>query len=196
VVALALPVALAYNNKEHLSCRNSKRGANTCSGGSGIRPDGSVRLPDEVIREYGFTPGENVILMSSSVATGGFRVTRRALLESSAIYAEMLRQIPDLAAYTLEEGRAVRFKGGCCCWARLGRDGVLALPLHTMEAFDVRPATRCSPSGQLPGRGDGRQRAVDRPGAATPRNPGLGLTPQAPREGDPVESPDAVTSPP
>ncbi len=116
-----------------------EKGGKYVFGWSGIRPDGSVRLPDEVIREYGFTPGENVILMSSSVATGGFRVTRRALLESSAIYAEMLRQIPDLAAYTLEEGRAVRFKGGCCCWARLGRDGVLALPLHTMEAFDVRP---------------------------------------------------------
>ena len=116
-----------------------EKGGKFVFGWSVIRPDGGVRLPDEVIREYGLTPGENVILMSGSATTGGFRVTRQALLESSVIYAEMLRQLPGLATYALEEGRAVRFKGGRCCWARLGADGALALPPHTLEAFDVRP---------------------------------------------------------
>lgn len=75
------------------------KGGKYVFGWSVIGDDGRVTLPDETLREYGLTPGENVLLMSGSVASGGFRVTCVALLERAPIYAEMPRQHPELAVF-------------------------------------------------------------------------------------------------
>lgn len=59
------------------------RGGKFIFGKSLIRRDGSLLLPPSVVEEYAIGSEKFVYLFTDSKSTGGFCVTRRALLEPS-----------------------------------------------------------------------------------------------------------------
>ena len=61
------------------------RGGKFIFGRSLVREDGTVRLPDQAVEEYGLTAGSRVYLFTGSKSTGGFCITRKDLLEPSKL---------------------------------------------------------------------------------------------------------------
>ena len=86
------------------------RGGKFIFGRSLVREDGTVRLPDQAVEEYGLTSGSRVYLFTGSKSTGGFCITRKALLEPSKL-GHILRDLPGLRDYAAEPGAFLPYKG-------------------------------------------------------------------------------------
>ena len=113
------------------------KGGKYIFGWSKIRKNGGVLIPDEAVQEYRLGPREKVILVSGSKASGGFVVAKKVLLEHSEI-SNVLEKNPDLAQFQMDEGEVVKFKGRLYCWVGLRGKGLIVLPAHTREAFNVK----------------------------------------------------------
>ena len=94
------------------------RGGKFIFGRSLVHEDGTVRLPDQAAEEYGLTAGSRVYLFTGSKSTGGFCITRKALLEPSKL-GHILRDLPGLRDHTAEPGIFLPYKGRAYCWTDL-----------------------------------------------------------------------------
>lgn len=113
------------------------KGGKYIFGWSLVREDGNIQIPDEALEEYGFIPGEKVILFSGSKTSGGFIVTTKAHLQRSKISIS-LKELPTLAEYQIPEGETIMYKGRVYCWTGLKPGGKLALTNTTLSLFGVK----------------------------------------------------------
>lgn len=79
-----------------------------------VSTDGKIRVPPDASAEYGFQPGEDLILMRGSQTSGGFGLGRPVRLANSPLRS--------------------RFIGG----AMMGADGCVTLPSET----EISPGER------------------------------------------------------
>lgn len=100
------------------------KGGKFIFGCSLIRSDGAILLPDQAVAEYAIASEGRVFLISGSKTTGGFCVTRRALLEKSRL-AHILTENPALRDFSLPEEEFIGYKGRFYCWIKIGENGVL-----------------------------------------------------------------------
>lgn len=117
------------------------RGGKFIFGESVIRPDGSVRLPEQAVREYAIASEGRVYLFTGSRSTGGFCVTRQGLLLPSKL-GHILTETPPLLRYELPEGAFVRYKGRAYCWTEISPSGEIRLTEAMQALLQLRAGMR------------------------------------------------------
>ena len=114
------------------------RGGKFVFGWCRIREDGGVQIPPQARQEYGFNPGDEIILLSGSRTSGGFGITRKSWLEKSRL-SVILTDNPGLAGSSLEEGQVVKYKGRNYCRFIIDDNGRFFLSPGALEAYEVKP---------------------------------------------------------
>ena len=117
------------------------RGGKFIFGESIIRPDGSVRLPEQAVREYAIASEGRVYLFTGSRSTGGFCVTRQGLLLPSQL-GHILTDLPELLRYEAPEGAFLRYKGRAYCWTAVSASGEIRLTEGMLAALQLAPGMR------------------------------------------------------
>lgn len=113
------------------------KGGKFVFGKSRIREDGTVRFPDQAVREYGAASKGRVYLFTGSRSTGGFCVTRRGLLEPSRL-GHILAQRPALRDCRTKPGEFVPYKGRAYCWLPVSGEGSIVLPEAALAFLELR----------------------------------------------------------
>ncbi len=113
------------------------KGGKFVFGWSLLRDDYTVRIPDMAVDEYEIAAEGKVILSSGSKTTGGFMVSRKALLNKSKIGC-ILEDNPQLSNYTVEEGEIVEYKGRLFSWVHISEEGCLKLNDEILQAFSIK----------------------------------------------------------
>ena len=117
------------------------KGGKYVFGWSRVREDGGIRIPDEAMQEYHLKPDERVILMSGSKTSGGFSVAKKSSLKES-VFSKILDANPKLTSYRIEEGKTTESRGRLCCWVSTRDNGLIVVPLRTLEIYGVKPKDR------------------------------------------------------
>lgn len=113
------------------------KGGKYIFGWSPISEDLYIKIPDEVVQEYDLLKEGKLILISGSKTSGGFVVSRLGLIKQS-IMKGLIIAYPDIADYSLPEGKCVKYKGRHYCWINIRSDGILKLHEETADCFDVK----------------------------------------------------------
>ncbi|MBU7033302.1 MAG: hypothetical protein HXS53_12290 [Theionarchaea archaeon] len=101
--------------------------------------DGRIRIPDEAVTEYHFSPG-TVFILPGSRRSGGFALSTSKLLEKSPL-ATLLHSHAELAHHSSGEGELVYDRGKPYCWVKL-HDRKIKIPLPTLKAYGVEAGDR------------------------------------------------------
>lgn len=112
------------------------KGGKHIFGWTAVSESGSVRIPDEAIREYRLRSEEKVILISGSKTSGGFCVSRKGLLKRSVMGA-FFSSYPEWERGTLPEGRCGQYKGRRFGWAIMRPDGTIQIPESALKSLRV-----------------------------------------------------------
>lgn len=113
------------------------KGGKYVYGWSVVGEGGAMRVPGEALLEYGFGPGERLVLLPGSRRSGGFSASTLGKLEST-VFFERLRVSP-VFGYGSGEGEAVVVDGRSFCWVTLDAGGCIRVPLETLRGFSVGP---------------------------------------------------------
>ena len=108
------------------------KGGKFVFGWSVVGPGGEIVIPPDAFTEYGFVPGEAVVLFSASRTSGGFILARRKKVAESPM-APVLADLDDHPVV----------KKGWRTWAvaNMGA-GSIAVPPAMLAAFGVLPGGR------------------------------------------------------
>ena len=100
--------------------------------------DGGYRisLPPEAIAEYGILKEKQVIIISGSKRTGGFCISRKGLLEKSAL-KDLFVVHPELIRNGIQEGTFIKYKGRLYCWLFISEQGVLSLTRDISKTLEI-----------------------------------------------------------
>ena len=113
------------------------KGGKYVFGWSIIGSNGQIVFPDKILEEYNLTLGENVILMSGSKRSGAFSLSSKKLLKNSSL-SKILKETPQLANYTIDEGSSVKYKGRFYCWLKLHENKSIYLPQKTLDIYNIK----------------------------------------------------------
>jgi hypothetical protein len=86
------------------------KGGKFIYGLSRIGPQGTIVIPPQAMKEYGYAAGDRVIVMSGSRTSGGFGLTQKRLLEKSELKAPV-RELPGLMSFQTAEAETGSFVG-------------------------------------------------------------------------------------
>jgi len=114
------------------------KGGKYVYGMSRVGSTGSIVIPPEAMREYGYKDGDYVILMSGSRKSGGFGVTQKGILEKSELNT-LLEQMPALADYKIPEAETIKQGGRRFCWTVIRDGGCIRLPMQTLADYGLKP---------------------------------------------------------
>lgn len=114
------------------------KGGKYIFGKSLIRESGEIRLPPMAVNEYDIAAEGRIYLFTGSKPTGGFCVTRRALLEPSKL-GHILIENPTLLDYSAPEGEFNPYKGRAYCWTNITPDGMLTLTDGMLKYLHLTP---------------------------------------------------------
>jgi bifunctional DNA-binding transcriptional regulator/antitoxin component of YhaV-PrlF toxin-antitoxin module len=113
------------------------KGGKWVFGVSVVGRDGSILLPPEAMKEYGYKDGEKVILMNGSRTSGGFVVTVKATIEGSKI-ASIFKTAPGLMNFSIAEGEITCNRRRLFCWTLIKPGGYIVLPEKSLAAYGIK----------------------------------------------------------
>lgn len=114
------------------------KGCKFIFGKSVIRERGELQFPEQAVHEYSIAAEGKVYLITGSKSTGGFCVTRKALLEPSKL-GHILLDIPELSHYSSQQGMFIRYKGRSYTWIDVSKDGRIQLTDQMMSFLEIEP---------------------------------------------------------
>ena len=117
------------------------KGGKWVFGWSVVGDECNIRIPEEARIEYGFQPGEKVIIMSGSHTSGGFIISRKSVLSETRLY-DVLAANPDLTSFRTREGQPVTSGKRKLCWTTVLKAGQIFLPAATLKEYGVQPGDR------------------------------------------------------
>ena len=88
------------------------------------------------MQEYGFSSGDNVIIMSGSRTSGGFGLTRRDIIEKSSL-ACIIDTLPQLFDFSIAEFEIVADKARLYCRTKIQNDGCIVVPPKTLSRYGI-----------------------------------------------------------
>ena len=117
------------------------KGGKFIFGLSGVSVKGTVAIPPQAMDEYKFREGDYIILMSGSRRSGGFGLTKRSIIEKSAI-AGTVKDLPGLFSYRIPEAEVVSGRGRLFCWTTIKTGGCIEVPPETLSRYGVKAGDR------------------------------------------------------
>jgi hypothetical protein len=87
---------------------------------------GEIKIPDEIMEEYGLSSGP-VFILPGSKRSGGFAVVSPQSLQEFPL-GILLESLPELKFFTLPEGVVIYHKRNAYCWVQL-KNNEITLPL-------------------------------------------------------------------
>jgi bifunctional DNA-binding transcriptional regulator/antitoxin component of YhaV-PrlF toxin-antitoxin module len=112
------------------------KGGKFIYGLSRVGPDGSIAIPPQAMQEYGFRPGDDIIIMSGSRRSGGFGLTRQDIIEKSSL-AHIIDTLPYLFDHLVAEFEIVNDKARLYCWTTIQNDGRIVVPSNTLSRYGI-----------------------------------------------------------
>jgi len=112
------------------------KGGKFVYGLSRINPDGIIVIPPVAMDEYGCREGDRVIGISGSRKSGGLGLTKKSLLEKSALNV-FIRELPGLLNFTIPEGEIIASKGRLFCWTLVRSGGCVCIPLPALSGYGL-----------------------------------------------------------
>lgn len=112
------------------------KGGKFVFGKSLVRGDGSLRLPPQAVEEHDICSEGRVYLFTGAKATGGVCVTRRGMLLPSKL-GHILKDVPELRDFSLNEGEFVQYKGRGYCWLAVSPEGWLRFTRPILDRLGV-----------------------------------------------------------
>lgn len=113
------------------------KGGKYVYGWSRVRDDGTIRIPDEPLKEYGYSEDQKVIVLPGSTRSGGFAITTVDKLENSPLNA-ILKKNPSLAQFKINMGELIRYRVENYCWTQINKQSI-TLPLDTLKVYGISP---------------------------------------------------------
>lgn len=113
------------------------KGGKFIFGKSLIRDNLTIHLPTQALTEYNALAEGKVYLFTGSKVTGGFRVTRKGLLEPSKL-GHLLTDNPVLQNYQSAEGEFIKYKGRSYCWVNISENGVIQLNQKILDFLNLK----------------------------------------------------------
>ncbi|VVB63716.1 Uncharacterised protein [uncultured archaeon] len=101
-----------------------------------IRDEGTIFLPEEVMKEYDLAEFEKVIVISGSKATGGIVVAKNEKIQRSKI-SNVLSENQRLAKFQITDGELIKYKGRLYCWTAINPGGLIKLPQKVMKELGI-----------------------------------------------------------
>ena len=117
------------------------KGGKFIYGKSLIREYGTLRFPDQAIREYSISAEGRIYLFTGSKSTGGFCVTRKGLLAPSKL-GHILKDMPTLNDYTSKQGEFVKYKGRSYTWMDITAEGEIVLTKEMLSFLKIEPGMK------------------------------------------------------
>jgi hypothetical protein len=112
------------------------KGGKYIYGLSAVGPEGSIVIPPGAMHEYGFTSGDDMILMNGSRRSGGFAITRQDIIEKSEL-SIIIDAVANVFNHTIAECEVVKHKGGSFCWTTIQNDGSITVPPNTLSRYGI-----------------------------------------------------------
>lgn len=112
------------------------KGGKFIYGLSRIGPGGSIIIPPQAMSEYGFKADDNVILMSGSRRSGGFALTKRSIVEKSAL-SKIIHDLPGLFNNLIPEKEIVIYQRRAFCRTVINSNGNIDLPGAALSRYDI-----------------------------------------------------------
>jgi bifunctional DNA-binding transcriptional regulator/antitoxin component of YhaV-PrlF toxin-antitoxin module len=113
------------------------KGGKWVYGLSRIGPAGTIVIPPEAIKEYGYGEHDKVIIMSGSRTSGGFGLTTASNLEKSQL-AALLEGLHELSSYRIPEGKILKKRGRLYCWMAIREGSSITVPLETLSQYGLQ----------------------------------------------------------
>jgi hypothetical protein len=117
------------------------KGGKYVFGWSPVGQGGCIRIPPEALVEYGFLPDEHVFILTASVSSGGFIITRKPVILGSGM-ASIITSIPRLAEYSIAEGSVIRSGKRNVCRTTIDKDGRFVLPMQSLACYGISEGSR------------------------------------------------------
>jgi bifunctional DNA-binding transcriptional regulator/antitoxin component of YhaV-PrlF toxin-antitoxin module len=114
------------------------KGGKFVYGLSRIGPQGTIVIPPQAMKEYGYAVGDNVIVMSGSRTSGGFGLTQKRLLEKSELKA-LAEGLPGLMDFRIPKAETIENQGRRFCWTVIKDGGCVNIPLKTLADYGLKP---------------------------------------------------------
>lgn len=112
------------------------KGGKYTYGLSVVDPEGTIIIPPEAMCEYGYIPGDDIVLMSGSHRSGGFAITRQNIIEKSEL-AGIIDAVPDVFNHTISECEVIEYNGRLFCWTTISDNASITLSLDTLRKYGV-----------------------------------------------------------
>lgn len=112
-----------------------KGGKNTY-GWSKVSEEGRILIPPDAFKEYHFSEGKNVILISGSQKSGGFGLTTLELLKESPL-SGIITAHQELSEYLIREGDPIQFNSKVFCWTHINNKSIM-VPLDTLQMYGIK----------------------------------------------------------
>ncbi len=117
------------------------KGGKYIYGLSVVGTEGSIVIPPGAMREYGFSSGDNIILMNGSRRSGGFAITKQDIIKKSKL-AVIIDAVVNVFNHTIAECEVVEHKGRLFYWTTINDSQSITLPSDTLLKFGVNAGDR------------------------------------------------------
>lgn len=118
-----------------------EKGGKYVFGWSQIGENGDIVIPAEAVKEYGYSPGTQVILISGSKSSGGFVMAIKSLLKQSQM-SSILTKKPELDSEQSAEGQIVKIGDRKYCRSKVGDNNTIVLSAQILESFAISAGDR------------------------------------------------------
>jgi len=96
-----------------------------------------VQFPIEAVNEYDICSEGKVFLITGSKTTGGFAVSKKALMEQS-IFNNVFIEYNDLGNYKTEEGVFFQYKSRKYAWISINNEGKILLNKNMLNNLSLK----------------------------------------------------------
>jgi len=113
------------------------KGGKYVFGWSKVNELGSIRIPEDALKEYNFFEDQKVFIMTGSKKSGGFGITSYEKLNNSRLNS-ILKNNPDLAQFKIKKGKVKDYKAKAYSWEQIHNNSI-ELSEEILNFFRINP---------------------------------------------------------
>jgi hypothetical protein len=114
------------------------KGGKFVYGLSRISPQGGIFIPPAAMKEYAFSKGDKVVVMSGSRRSGGFGLTKKEIVAKSEL-SGLIETLSGLWDCRIPREETVENQGRLFCWTEIQDGGFISLPREALAGYGCKP---------------------------------------------------------